>query len=66
MNTGKVKFFNEEKGFGFIIPDDNSSKDIFFHISGVKGQEVLKQDESVKYELTDGRRGPCATEVERV
>ncbi len=61
MATGKVKFFNTEKGFGFITPDDGS-KDLFVHISGIEG-ESLKDNDTVEYEVGEGRKGPCAIDV---
>ena len=61
MQTGKVKFFNEEKGFGFIVPDDGQ-KDLFVHVSGVEKGE-LRQDVKVEFEISDGKKGPCATAV---
>lgn len=65
MQTGKVKFFNEEKGFGFIVPE-NGSKDLFVHISGVKNGVPLKEDSKVEYEVGQGKKGPCAIEVTQV
>lgn len=61
MPTGKVKFFNSEKGFGFIRPDDGSD-DVFVHITSVQrsGLEGLKDDQAVSYELTEGRDGRMA------
>jgi len=59
MATGKVKWFNETKGFGFIMPDEGD-KDVFVHISAVQaaGLATLKEDQQVEYELhTDERRG---------
>lgn len=58
MATGKVKWFNTEKGYGFIQPEDGG-KDIFVHISAVErsGLQSLKEDQTVEYELyTDTRR----------
>ena len=64
MNTGKVKFFNQEKGFGFIIQDDGG-KDLFVHISEVEGENsnTLSEGQKVEYEIGEGRKGPCATQV---
>ena len=59
MNTGTVKWFNEQKGYGFIQPD-NGSKDIFVHISAVEraGLRTLKEGQKVTFEIvTDKRTG---------
>ena len=64
MATGKVKFFNQDKGFGFITPDDGGN-DIFVHITGV-AQGELKDDDNVEYEMGEGRKGPCAIAVKVV
>ena len=61
MQTGKVKCFNESKGFGFIV-NDETGKDIFVHASGLKG-EALKEGDRVSYEEEDGRKGKLATNV---
>jgi len=61
MKTGKVKFFNETKGFGFI-KEDGSEEEHFVHISGVIG-ETLQQDDEVTFELTEGRKGLNAVNV---
>ncbi|PZR22059.1 MAG: cold-shock protein [Flavobacterium psychrophilum] len=60
MQEGKVKFFNEEKGFGFITPN-NGDSEIFVHVSGLK-QSVRENDE-VRYDVEEGRKGPNATNV---
>ncbi len=62
MKTGVVKFFNAEKGFGFI-KDDNSNEEIFVHSSGIIDQ--IEQNDKVTYEVTDGRKGPNAVNVRR-
>lgn len=64
MYTGTVKFFNDEKGYGFITPDDGS-KDLFVHISAVEKGTLLK-DEKVSYEIGEGNKGPCAVNVQSV
>lgn len=61
MTTGKVKFFNEQKGYGFIQPEDGGS-DAFVHISAVErsGMRTLRQDQRVTYDLEEDRRGKMA------
>jgi len=58
MATGTVKWFNSEKGYGFIAPDDGG-KDVFVHITAVHaaGLDGLKDDQKVQYELQEGRDG---------
>lgn len=60
MATGKVKFFNATKGFGFITPD--SGEDLFFHKSEIQGAEPRDGD-SVEFEIGQGKKGPCAVSV---
>ncbi len=64
MATGKVKFFNDDKGFGFITPDDGG-KDLFVHVSAVQNG-TLRDDEKVTYEVGEGQKGPCATQVKSI
>lgn len=64
MKTGKVKFFNTEKGFGFICQDDGGS-DLFVHTSEVSGDH-LNEGDSVEYEIGEGRKGPCAVKVQKL
>ena len=56
--TGTVKFFNADKGYGFIAPDSGGA-DAFVHISAVEraGMSTLRQDQKVRYELEQDRRG---------
>ena len=63
MSTGKVKFFNESKGFGFITPDDGG-KDLFVHSSEI-GQAQLNEDDKVEFEVGEGKKGPCAVSVKK-
>ena len=60
MNKGKVKFFNESKGFGFII-DDETKKEHFVHISGLIDQ--IQENDEVEYELQEGKKGLNAVNV---
>ena len=64
MATGKVKFFNDQKGFGFITPDDGG-KDLFVHVSAIAAG-TLREDDSVEYEVGEGQKGPCAVQVKTV
>lgn len=61
MYTGKVKFFNEAKGFGFIT--DHEGKDVFVHVTGLA--EQVKQGDNVTYEVKEGKRGLNAINVKR-
>ena len=62
--TGKVKWFNTSKGFGFITPADGG-KDIFVHFSAIAGDSFkeLSEGDSVEFEVNDGKKGPEASNV---
>ncbi|TAF97962.1 MAG: cold shock domain-containing protein [Cytophagia bacterium] len=64
MQTGIVKFFNEAKGFGFIV-DDESQKEIFVHVTGLGGT-VIRERDQVEYELVDGKKGLNASKVRKI
>ena len=64
MATGTVKWFSDDKGFGFITPDDQS-KDLFVHHSAILGDgyKTLAESAKVQYEPGQGEKGPQATNV---
>ena len=64
MATGTVKWFNAEKGFGFISPDDGSA-DVFAHFSEIQSQgyRSLEENQKVEFEVTQGPKGPQAENV---
>ena len=66
MNKGTVKFFNNQKGWGFISGEDG--KDVFVHYTGIKseGFKSLEEGAAVEYEVIDGEKGPQAVNVTRV
>jgi CspA family cold shock protein len=67
MTTGTVKWFSDDKGFGFIVPDDGS-KDLFVHHSEIIGQgfKSLAEGAKVSYVATTGPKGPNATQVSAI
>jgi len=64
VSTGKVKWFNSSKGFGFITPDGGGD-DLFVHHSEIKtsGYASLDENQSVQFEVGQGKKGPCAVNV---
>jgi CspA family cold shock protein len=67
MATGKVKWFNDAKGFGFITPD-GGGKDLFAHHSSIQmdGYKSLKEDQQVQFDVVDGPKGPAAANIRTV
>jgi CspA family cold shock protein len=65
MEQGKVKWFNAEKGFGFI--ERESGDDVFVHFSAIQGEgyKSLDEGQAVTFEVEAGQRGPQATNVEK-
>jgi cold shock protein len=64
---GTVKWFNDDKGFGFLTPDDGS-RDCFVHHSAIQGDgfKTLTEGEAVEFEITEGTKGPAAENVQRM
>lgn len=65
--TGTVKWFNDQKGFGFITPDDGG-KDCFVHHSAIQSQgfRTLGEGDKVEFEITQGQKGPAAENVTKL
>ena len=66
MNKGTVKWFNEAKGYGFITTDEG--KDVFVHYSAIMGDgfKTLAEGQKVSFEITQGAKGPQASNVQKV
>ncbi|MFC7523033.1 cold-shock protein [Parapedobacter sp. GCM10030251] len=63
MQEGKVKFFNETKGFGFITPNDGG-REVFVHSSGLKDR--IRENDEVSFEVAQGQKGPNAVNVKLI
>ncbi len=63
MKTGKVKFFNVTKGFGFIKVDE-TNEEIFVHASGLIDQ--IRDNDKVSFDMSDGKKGPNAVNVKKI
>ena len=66
MKTGKEKWFNAKKGYGFICDEDGA--DVFVHFSALnmEGFKVLEEGDTVEYEVVDGEKGPQAANVTKL
>jgi len=66
MPKGKVKWFNDQKGYGFITPDDGS-KDLFVHFSSIQGDgfKSLAENQAVEYDVEQTEKGPKAANVRK-
>ena len=67
MATGTVKWFSDQKGYGFVVPDEGG-KDLFVHFSNIDGDgfKTLQEGQKVEFEPAEGTKGPEATKVRGV
>lgn len=64
MATGKIKFYNQNKGFGFIV-DDKNGEDVFFHKTNL-GNTRVKENDPVQFETEQGKKGLSAINIKRI
>jgi cold shock protein len=64
MTVGTVKWFNANRGYGFIKPE--SGNDVFVHASAIEGGDSLQDGQTVEFDVTQGQKGPQATNVRAV
>jgi len=67
MSTGKVKWFNDQKGYGFVTPDDGS-QDLFVHYQDIQGEgfKTLAEGQAVEFEVTTSAKGPKAVNIKKI
>jgi len=65
MPTGTVKWFNNRKGYGFVVPDEQVEEDVFIHYSSIEmeGFKSLNEGQKINFELSDGPKGLHATNI---
>ncbi len=65
--TGKMKWFNDAKGFGFVTPDDGS-KDVFVHFSSIQGEgfKSLAEGDKIEFDVQESDKGPKAANVRKI
>jgi CspA family cold shock protein len=65
MPTGTVKWFNNRKGYGFVIPDEQAEEDVFIHYSSIEmeGFKTLNEGQKINFDLSDGPKGLHATNI---
>ncbi len=65
--TGKIKWFNDAKGFGFVTPDDGS-KDVFVHFSSIQGEgfKSLAEGDKIEFDVQESDKGPKAANVRKI
>lgn len=68
LTKGKVKWFNNQKGYGFVLPDGDEGRDVFVHYSAIQGEgyKTLTTGQEVEFELVQGPKGDMAINVTKV